>query len=248
MSLTWRAIDEPLRRTEATTSTTHAIDARENQLLLLGTRRNDAGTYAPEGAIAWIGSLDKGLLDLKPVLLADSGPGAREMVACAAVPLGAVRFLADGSYFIVPGIQPGVRLYDPKGALVRTWDTGTLGIDTDCASVSAEQTQLLNVDYPVRVGWLNQRRIVDTAIALPDGAGVVVRRNEKGKTEWNLIVLSRDGATRSYRIPIEPHGEYFHLRGDYRAGRIAFLLYETPPSDRDYAAPRLILAAFPKEK
>jgi len=243
-SLTWRRLDDPAR-TEESFEGIQAIDARENQLAILGLRRDDSNVLGKDGAIAWMGSLDKKLADLRPLLYDIAGPGAATMTRCPAMPLGAVRFLPDASLLVLPGVQPGVSLYDDHGKLIRTWDTGALGIDTDCPSLTDEQAQRLSAHAPERHAWLNQRRTVDSVLPLPQGPALIIRRAEKGHTHWDLKVLRRDGPSQSYPIPIEGGSEFFNLHGDVRDGKIVFLLYETVfrGGAREHPTqPRLIVA------
>jgi hypothetical protein len=239
LSLTWRPVNDPLRAEEAF-ETIQGIDARENRLLLLGARRDAQRNYAPDGVIAWIGSLDKKLADLSPLLYAASGPGARDMAACVAVPLGAARFLSDGTSLVLPGVQPGVYLYDERGKLLRTWDTAALGIDTDCLTLAQQGHHLSR--YEETLTWIDQRRTVDAVLPLPQGAGLVVRAVEKGRTRWQLDLLRRDGSVETFPVPLESASDLLHLSGDVRDGKIVLLVYEKRPRDEKYAPPHLLVA------
>jgi hypothetical protein len=246
--LTWRPLQAPELSTFAFDAI-QAVDVRENRLAVVGAQR-DGARYAPDGAIAWIGSLDKQLADLKPILYDVGGPGAPTMDRCLAFSLAAARFLADGSLVVLPGVQPGVNLYDGTGKLLRTWDTASLGIDTDCSSLSYEQSRYLGAHGPDRRAWLNQRRTVDSLLPLPQGIGFVIRRVEQGQTRWNLKILRPDGSIRTYAIPIEGSNSFFHLDGDVRGQRAVFVLHETLYSSdgRNHPVPsRLILAEVPED-
>ena len=108
------------------------LDVAADRLLVLGTRRDDAGQVGSDGAVAWIGSLKKSLEDLRPVFYSSDGPGVESMDACGPMETGAVRWLPDGSFVIVPGVEPGVYLYDGTGRLVHTWQSNEIGFDTEC--------------------------------------------------------------------------------------------------------------------
>ena len=241
LGFTWRKFDSPTRIDEAA-EIIQGIDLWNDRLLLVGARRDEKGRFAPDGAIAWTGSLDNKLADLRPLAYAASGPGAREMGACGNVRLGAARFFKDGSFVVLPGVQPGLSFYDREGKLLRTVDTVTLGIDSDCGSLSQEESALIAVDYSARMTWVNRRRTVDTVIILPEGPGLVVRSVEDGRVKWRLDIVGSEGKIASYSIPIEAPDEFFHLRGDVRSGKIVFLLFQTPPSDKNYAQPHLLTA------
>jgi hypothetical protein len=115
-----------------------------SRFALVGSRRDAQGKFSPDGAIAWIGSLDKDLADLKPLLFDAGGPGAPSMSACCSFSLGVTRFLADGSLVVVPGVQPGIYHFDAQGKLLQTVDTVALGINTDCAGIGKER---VGMDY-----------------------------------------------------------------------------------------------------
>lgn len=248
LSLTWRRLDNPARGEQAFEGI-QAIDVRDNRLAILGVRRDEQREVGKDGAIAWTASLDKNLEDLKPLLYDISGPGAQAMKRCILMSLGALRFLADGRLAVLPGVQPGVHLYDPEGKLVRTWDTASLGIDADCVSLSEEQYARFMSRSAERQAWINRRLTVDTLLPLSQGLGLVVRRVESGRTRWTLKLLRWDGSVETYRIPVEGDGEFFHLRGDVRAGRIVFLLREIAlrgSGEKKRAVPRLLTAHLPE--
>ncbi|MDP9122942.1 MAG: hypothetical protein M3O15_16485 [Acidobacteriota bacterium] len=243
--LTWRTIDNPMRRDEVF-SVIEDVDVAANRLLVIGTRKKGE-EYAPDGAIAWIGSLDKGLADLRPVLTDATGPGAHNMLACANYEMGAARFLPGGSFIVVPGVQPGAYLYDANARLVRTWDTAGLGLDTDCASLTETQVQKQWVDFDARTVWLNRRRTLEEILPLPQGPGLVVRTVVEGRPHWQLKVLRGSGAVTSYDVPILPETSRSHLRGDVRGARIVFVLYTEEEDMRTRRRPpsRLIVALAP---
>jgi hypothetical protein len=92
-------------------------------------RADEQPNFSPDGAIAWIGSLDKRLSDPRAAAFSTTGPGAAAMMACGGFGLGYVRLLADGSLLMIPGIQPKAELFDASGEPELAWDTAALGID-----------------------------------------------------------------------------------------------------------------------
>lgn len=244
--LTWRTLDQPLRK-ESVFEGIEDLDVSGNRLLVLGARRDDNRKFAPDGAIAWIGSLDTDLSDLRAVLFDSSGPGARNMASCFLFEMGAVRFLAGGSFIVVPGVQPGAHLYDSRAKLVRTWDTAGLGLDSDCATISREQMFKLAADFDARVAWLNRRRTLDEILPLPQGPGLVIRNVADGRPRWQLKVLRESGEITTYEIPLASESGRSHLRGDVRGGRIVLLLYSLEEDMRTgrRAPSRLVLAEVP---
>lgn len=219
-ALTWRPIRSAARKELAID--VMDLDVRQERLLVLGARRDHQGRWAPDGAIAWLGSLDQDLRDLRPVLFDSRGAGAPNLSTCGSFELGAVRFLEDGSFLILPGVQPGASLYDASGKLVRTWDTGTLGIDTDCSTLSADQARRLQAPGP-RMAWLNQRRTVDDILPLPQGPALLVKSVSGGQTRWEMKILHRQGGFSTLPLPITYSGFRGALRADIQGDRIAFL-------------------------
>jgi len=246
LSLTWRSLLNPAR-TESAFELIAGLDVRENLLAIVGARRDEKGQLGADGAIAWTGSLDKGLRDLTPVAYDVLGPGTPSMNRCSNARLGAVRFLTDGSLLVVPGVQPGIQLYDPKGKLVHVWDSGKLGIDSPCGSLSDEQARHLAADAGKRSAWANRYRSVDAVLPLPQGAGIVIRWVEKGHTLWSLQVLHPDGTVGTWSIPIEGDSEFYNLQGDVRAGKVVFLLHEFVfrGGPRDHPLPPRLIVTRP---
>lgn len=70
---------------------------------------------------------------------------------------------------MVPGVQPGIHLYNAEGNLIRTWDSELVGLDTDCSTLSPEQIRRYATGWLPRVAWLNQRRTLDEILPLSDG-------------------------------------------------------------------------------
>ncbi len=218
------------------------LDLSGNRVLLLGAQRDDAGRYAPDGAVAWIGTLAQGPDALTPVFYSSSGPGARNMDACGPMLTGAVRFLPDGSFVIVPGVEPDVYLYGPQGKLLRVWSSEAVGFDAGCG-LSDEDMYRLSADEPGRWAWVNQRRTVDDVLALPEGPGLIVRSVRGGKTHWQLKILSTSGTISSCDLPISSDSDLAHLAGDVRDGELVLLVAvygHTPQTRRPETPPRLV--------
>lgn len=220
------------------------LDVFDGKLVLLGARKDEHQKFAPDGAIAWVGSLDKDLSDLKPVSFSAAGAGARPMDACGAFETGAVRFLGDGSFLVVPGVEPGIFLHDSTGKLLRTWEARAVGLDAECG-LNDEQMMLLSSSLEARSAWVNQRRVLDDVIPLPQGAGLVVRTVAGGTTRWDLKILRTDGRVEPHPLPFTGPSPHWHLRADVRGDRIAWLVKEYAVSTRPSPS-RLILTTLPK--
>jgi hypothetical protein len=202
------------------------MDLSGDRMLFLGdpTPRRLDTTLAPTGAIAWIGRLSSHPeRDMKPFLYDVAGAPPKSLFNCMNLELGAVRFLADGSYVVVPGFQDGVYLYSPAGTLLHRWHNEAVGLDApDCASLSLEQTQLFAGSYPARFEFLNRYRILDEIVPLAEGPGLLIRSVANGAAHWTLNVLHGDQVT-THAVPITGDLPFDRLRADARANRIAFL-------------------------
>lgn len=254
-SLAWvkRSADPDSFR-ESPFATIVDLDVFGDRLAVLGARRDEAGHYTPEGAILWVGSLSHRLSDITPRLFSEPSPQAapgdppaRAMVYCASLNLGAVRFLADGSLLVVPGVQPGVLLYDPQGKLVRTWPTQELGFQDRC-DLDSEQSQSFGRHPLAFLSWVNQRRVLSDILPLPEGPALVVRESHGEETRWELLVLRPNAPARRLPLPFTAPSPYAHLRGDVRGDRAVFLVVDSRFAQRPPAFPaRLIVTTLPSQ-
>jgi hypothetical protein len=242
--ITWRSIASPTKAEDAFDSI-HDLDVAGDRLLILAARRGEKGKFAPEGAIAWLGSLRRGLSDLRPVAYDATGPGAKNLGACSNFHIGGVRFLSDGSFLVVPGVQPGILHYSPEGKLIHTWDSALVGLDTDCASLTEEQVRRYAVDPNQKDAWLNQRRILDEILPLPQGPGLVVRSVAQGQTRWDLKVLTQKNGIMTCQIPVRAQSELSHLKGDVRGNKVVFVMSAFKKDNMSTEVPRLLMVEMP---
>jgi hypothetical protein len=245
-SMTWQPLNSVVRKEEAFEGI-HDLDVDGSRVAVVGSRRDAQGKFSPDGAIAWLGSLDKNLADLKPLVFDARGPGAPSMNACGSLLLGATRFLSDGSLLVVPGVQAGIYHFNAQGKLLQTLDTLALGIDTDCAGLDKESAARMGHDVPYRLGWVNERRIVDDVLPLPTGAGLLIRSIQQGQVRWVLKVLRPDGSLTIYDVPVRAPNAFAHLKGDVRQGRLVLLLWGYPPDRKLESSPlpHLLIASPP---
>lgn len=223
------------------------IDVFDDRLLVIGVRRNDAGELAAEGDIAWTGPLGD---ELTAVLPSRSGAGAETMQRCASLDLPRARFLSDGSFVLVPGVDSGVFLFGEDGRLVRTWESEKLGLDAGCPLSAAEEARL-DTTLEARADWRAGRRLVDEILPLPEGFGLVVRSRRAGLTTWELLWLQRDGSVEVHPLPLESRSKWTHLHGDTRGRRLALLLFEAAPLKQISQPARIVMAELaerPPEK
>jgi hypothetical protein len=201
------------------------LDIFEDRYLVLGTQRAER-EMAPE--VAWLGQLEEGLPALKTVLYSVAGKGAASIERCATTELGHVRFLPDGRFAILPGGEPGLRLYDPQGKVVHIWDQTAVGATIQC-----------DIDYETRIrwsqrpeerwDWVNRHTIVDELLVLPgDRLGLLLREVGADGTSWRLRVLGVDGPPEDLPLPVSSPSRLSRLRGDFQpsTGRLALVLFE----------------------
>lgn len=216
------------------------LDAREDRVAVLGAMRGEQLGLASDGAIAWTGSLSKGLRDLRPLMRGRSKPGAKDVARCGILGIGAIRVLRDGSIVVFPGAEPGFYHYDARGNLLRTWQTDTLGIFDDC-SMSDKEVALLARDFVHRTKWLSSRTTVEDILPLEAGPALLLRSVSGGATRWDLAIFSGSAAPRRVSLPISFPTPRGHARGDVRGNRIALVLADAPlPGQKPASPSRLV--------
>jgi hypothetical protein len=223
------------------------LDVEGDRMLVLGLRRGDNGKLAPDGGIGWLARLTDRLAGLRTVQVSVSGAGARGLDACAGMGLGRVRFLLDGSFVIVPGAEPGIFLRDRRGRLLKTWPADLVGFDAGCP-ISESEVLRFSASTAARYSWINQRRVLDEVLPLPQGIGFVVRRRSQGVTRWQLSVLSPEGKVVRYDIPVTSPSEYARLAGDARGGRIALLVRLDTPGTPPAGSSHILVVRLPAPK
>jgi hypothetical protein len=242
--LTWKARTPAAQRREASFDLIASVDVRGDQLLVLGDRRDDKGIAAADGAIAFLGSLAKDAADLRPVLFDATGPLAKKFQDGYFLDIGAVRFLGDGRFLIVPGVQPGVHLFDGSGKLQRSWDSASLGLDTSVA-LSEREADRIRLSVEPRDAWLSRRRVVDDILPLVQGPALIVRTGKPDGPQWELKVLGPDGWVRTAAIPVKALSDRARLRGDVRGGKIVLIMTAYKEGGMQPERPRLIVAETP---
>jgi len=202
------------------------LDVHKDRIAILGAQRDEEGRFSPDGAIVWTGPIRQDPEKLQPVFYSASGPGARDFSACARMETGTIRFLADGSFLLVPGVEPDVYHYSAEGKLLGTWTSEAAGFDAKC-DITEEEMYKLSVDEPGRWAWVNARRTVDEILPLPDAPGLLVRAVEDGKTSWRLRRLGPGGAVDdACGVVLTADSELAHVRGDIGdGGEVVLLLF-----------------------
>jgi hypothetical protein len=218
------------------------LDVYGDMLAVLGARRDSDGRWAPEGGIAWVGSLSKGLKDLRPIHYSETGSGAKALDRCHFFNTGAIRFMRDGSLLVVPGVESGMYLYERSGKLLKTWDTQPLGFYDRCEFSEAE-SQAMALAPSAKWQYLNTRTVLDDVIPLAGGVGVFTRQFSNGKMHWTLSVVKDGRVEERIKLPFTG-GERSFVRADVRGKQIALLLVEYATSKAPDGA-RLAIMELP---
>lgn len=217
------------------------FDLWRDRAVFLGARRDEAGEWAPEGAILWAGSMEEDFADLEPRMYAESGPKALEVALCGALGLGAVRFFADGRYAVVPGVQPGAYLYAADGKLLRAWKTESLGFYDRC-ELSWDEARPVKADPLARIRWWRRHPTLEEVVPWGNWPALIVRRPGDDGTSWQLFVLSDEGISEPVDLPVATASTGSHLKADLRGDRLAVLISEFgPPGEPPQEPPRLVV-------
>jgi hypothetical protein len=205
---------------------TQDFDLSGEKVLLMGTARRET-PWKASGEVAWVGVLRAKLEHLNPVLHDAGGAGAPNLEICgSASMLGAVRFLAGGSFIVAPGFQDGIHVFNAGGQRVHTWTNAEVGIDshTGCSEMFEAEEKKLRMDDAFLERWGKRHRVLDDILPLPQGPGLLVRSwGADGLAHWTLKVLQPEGI-KTYAVPAVGRRPFDRLHGDVRNGRIILLL------------------------
>jgi hypothetical protein len=204
----------------------YAYDVWRDRLVFVGDLHPGAQRSA---GVVWYGPLSAHpQRDLRPLLLDAASAGTATtpgLIHCDELQLGAARFLADGSFVVVPGFQSGLHLYGANGELLRVWQNEDAGFDApDCAGMSQQEADRYSASPPARFEFVNRYRVVDEILPLPAGPGLVVRYVTDGGVHWALRLLRLNGEILTYALPFTGNDATDRLRGDVRGNRIVLLL------------------------
>lgn len=202
-------------------ATPQDFDIFGDQMVILGTRQEENGDIAVDGVIAHRGKIGQTEEELEPVFFSEDGPGAESFMKCVLLEIQNIRFLKDGSLMLVPGVEGGAYLYDPAGKLVRSFTAAEVGFESGCR-MAAEN---LARDEPGRWAWVNERKVVDDIVPLPDGAaGLILRELHGGKPQWHLKILRKDGSIRSCPLDIPTSDPLARIKADSFGDQIGLLV------------------------
>lgn len=136
-----------------------------------------------------------------------------------------VRFLPDGSFFFVPGVEAGAYWYDTDGRLLRAWNSEALGLDVVERSDPAAARRAAS-NRGAALALRNSLRLADEILPLPEGPAVVVRQARDNDVVWTLKLLRRDGSIVSAELPVQVSSPNWILFGDALGRRVIVVLFE----------------------
>ena len=134
------------------------IDRRHGRTAVVGLSRTPDGVW--EDRLAWLIADDGTVRGILPKRSEDS-------YWFLAGRLGVIRVLSEDRVLVVPGLEPGVFIYDWSGRLRDTLGNGALFADSPWR-ITPEQRPLLTEPHWFRA-WLSRHRVIDEVVA--DGRG-----------------------------------------------------------------------------
>ncbi len=214
------------------------VDRSGDNVLVLAGRRSKNGEYLEDGAWGFRGKIVGEQLGLQPFYVSPEGLGAPSFNNCVVLDLPRVRFLQDGRFIFVPGVDPDIYLYDPAGQLLKRWSTAELGISFGC-DIPEDQKDAVSRDPTARWSWLNRRRLVDEIVELPSGVALILREQSEGRTQWTVTKLPLDGRPIEKPQPLKIDSQFNQSRvaADRNGVQLGVLEYFL---DREDSRPRRI--------
>lgn len=215
------------------------LDVWRDRLVVAGVRGDEKGRWADVGVTLWSATLGKSRLfggsqlSFTPL---DGGPQGNLLQRCHILETLALRFFPDGRLAVALGVEPGVRLFDPRGKAVRTWPTAGLGYLDRCP-VSRQESDQITGDMKARAEWLNRHQVLDEMVALPEGPLLVIRQPGPRGTRWRGVLLPFSGKPVNVALPLASPSRLARLKGDVRGDRIAFVIREIPMPETKRSTP-----------
>lgn len=209
------------------------MDVGNGEVLFLGGRRvtvagQERPQWAPDGGILFAAPIENGRLGpLTQRLTARSGPAGKaiEMARCHVLEVGALRLLSGGRYVVIPGVQPGILLYDAQGRLMHAWGTTDLGIYDQCDLTDREADDVA-ADIGNRIDWWQRHAVLDDVVPWGQWFALIVRTPVGRGARWHLVPFGEDGAQTALPLPVNASTPGVHLRADSRGERLALLLID----------------------
>lgn len=203
------------------------LDVHDTRLLVVGLRGGAPAAAGDGPTILWETNLEE---LTEPVFqprfsLSRSVPESELDDWLRASDSASVRFLTDGSFLLVPGIEAGAYWYDRDGRLLRAWNSEALGLDVVGQSDPAGARRAAS-NRGAMLALRNALRLTDEILPLPEGPAVVVRHARENDVKWTMSLLKRDGSITSIELPIQVSSPNWTLFGDAQDRRVILVLFE----------------------
>lgn len=224
------------------------VDRRGDRTAVVGLSRNEDGGWGDH--ISWL--FEDG--EPEPRNLLPTRDGGETMGYCWHAEVSVIRFISDERILVVPGLEPGVFVYDRSGELVESLATDTFTADAGCGLEPGKGFML--GDAAFTVGWLARRRVIDEALAdgsgniyffvrhVPGGPGSIIMEPPEsgpdsayratnpplGRVCWDLVQTRAEELTATSTLPCAIESEFAdtRLRADLRGERAVILLTGFP--------------------
>ena len=224
------------------------VDRRGDRTAVVGLSRDENGGW--EDHTAWL--FKDG--DSEPQRLLPTRDDGEAMGRCWHVGVSVIRLISDERVLVVPGLEPGVFVYDRSGQLLESLGADTFGADAGCGLEEGKRSMLGKAAF--RIGWLARRRVIDELLAdgsgniyffvrhVPGGPGSIVLESPEsgpdsqpvatysatnpplGRVCWDLVQARADELTAVTTLPcaVESRFADTRLRADLRGDRAIVLL------------------------
>ena len=216
------------------------VDRRGDRTAVVGLSRNEDGGW--EDHIAWV--FKDG--ESEPRTLLPTRDGGEIMGQCWHAEVSVVRFLSDERVLVVPGLEPGVFVYDKAGHLLESLGADTFAADAGCGLEEGERALLGKAAFAI--GWMAGRRVIDELLAdeagniyffirhVPGGPESIVLEAYRatnpplGRVCWDLIQARAEELTAVTTVPCAVESEFAdtRLRADLRGDKAVILLTGFP--------------------
>lgn len=192
--------------------------AVDDSTVVLWGRPDEAHWRKAKGGLLWKADLGKGLDTWEVLYENDEAAADPALVRENWTASGSVAFLGGGDIVLAPNaprVLPTVLRFSSTGKLKETWTAGEIW--GDGSEILDDREEARWTDHRPRGGedyeaFLNNRRIVDAVLGLPEGPAIVVREPDGGAARWRLAVLAPE--IRWYEIPVKNVSSAAQFTGD----------------------------------
>ena len=216
------------------------VDRRGDRTAVVGLSRNEDGGW--EDHIAWV--FKDG--ESEPRTLLPTRDDGETMGECWHAEVSVVRFLSAERVVVVPGLEPGVFVYDKAGQLLESLGADTFAADAGCGLEEEKRFMLGKAAFAI--GWMAGRRVIDELLAdeagniyffvrhVPGGPESIVLEAYRatnpplGRVCWDLIQARAEELTAVTTVPCAVESEFAdtRLRADLRGDKAVILLTGFP--------------------